>query len=136
MTSLREKDQLSLRQRHELMIRDQSKPINISQKKYEMEQKIERMIDEPEEMREFYHTIRTIKTVKKSNFTTIINGNKCMARNWDVLVKLKKERLSTSIQANTRNVKRNKQKVFSITRRKHINYQKHWEKEREKVSPK
>jgi hypothetical protein len=98
VVNAREKNQLTIKERQDILTKDQIRPVNISQKRYEIEQKIEKMIDEPNQMRTFYDQIRNIKTAKRNNFTTIIDNNKCLAKNWDILTKIKHQRLSTSIR--------------------------------------
>lgn len=128
-----ERTTLSLKQRQDLLLQKAEKPFNVSQKKYEIQQKMEMIIDQPSQMKIFQDVVRNIKTAKRKNLSGVMENNKYMAKNWDIFEKVKNQRLSKCIQDNTQAVIRKKKKIERLTRRKRIEYQQFWIKKREEV---
>lgn len=134
MVKATERNTMTLKQRQDLLMKNQVKLVNVSQKKYEIEQKMENIIDEPREMRQLQTVVRDIKTARRNQLSGVIERNKYMARNWQVFEKIKHQRLASSNKTNWTAVIRKKKRIERLTRKKHIDYQQFWEKRKEEVS--
>ena len=62
---IRERNQMTIQQRQELVMKNSTKLIKISQKRHEIHKKMENLVDFPVKMQKFKQSIRNIKTAQK-----------------------------------------------------------------------
>lgn len=71
-----ERTQMTLKQRQELLTKQQEKPFNISQKKYEIELRMRGVLETPGQFVKLRNTVRDIRTAQRQNNNGVIESNK------------------------------------------------------------
>jgi len=114
-------------------MKNHAKLIKISQKRYEIQKKMDIIADHPVKMAQFKQAVRNIKTSQRKHHCGAIENNITIAQNWGTFEKIKHERLTSANRINTSLVIKKKKKIEKLIRKKRIGYQHYWEKKKIEV---